>query len=57
MNLVTKTYGDGAMAAGKADCWTVMLTMVRTICKEIRNFRVESETVYGFDDPSVMVGE
>ena len=32
INLVTTKYGCVAMAAGKVECWTVVLTMVQVIC-------------------------
>ena len=56
MNLVTKTYGDGAMSESKAEFWTMVLTMVRVIFQDLRKVRVEAETAYGSDTPSVMVG-
>ena len=57
MHLVTTTYWDDEMAAVKIECWKVVLTMVHAIWREIRKVRVESETEYGSDNPSVMVGK
>ena len=56
-SLVTTTYGDVSMAAVKAKCWMVLITMVRIIWRDIRKVRVEVETAYGYDNPSVMVGQ
>ena len=42
MYLVTKTYGEGEMAAGREECWTVVLTMVRVILREMRKGMVEA---------------
>ena len=30
-HLVTTTYGEGSMAEGIAECWTVLLTMIIVI--------------------------
>ena len=56
MNLVTATYGDGLMAAGRAERWTVVLRTTRTIWREIRKVRVEVGMTYGSETLSVMVG-
>ena len=56
MNLVTITYGDGAMEAGKTECWTTAIIVVRIIWQDLRNIKVEAETSYGSDIMSVMVG-
>ena len=57
MLLVTTTYGYGSMASGKAECCTVVVTMVHIILQELRKVRAESETEYGSDTPLVMVGQ
>ena len=31
LHLVKTTYGEGAGAVGKAECWTLVLTIVRVI--------------------------
>ena len=48
---------EGAGAAGKVECWTVVLTMVRVIWRELRKVRVEAETAYGSENPTEMVGQ
>ena len=55
--MVTRTYGEGAGAAGKAECWTLVLTMVRVIWRGLIKVRVEEETVYGSENPLDMVGK
>ena len=35
-HLVTTTYGEIAYPAGKAECCTVVLTMIRVIWRELR---------------------
>ena len=55
MNFITTIYGDGAMAAVKAECWTVVLTMVCVIWCDMRRVGVELEMAYGSDTPYVMV--
>ena len=57
LHLITTTYGDGAVAAGKTGCWTVVLTMVRAIWGGLRKVRVEVDTAYGSYEPSEMVGK
>ena len=57
MNLVATTCGDGAMASGKAECWTVVLTVVRVIWRNLRKVMVEVEMAYGSGIPLVMVGK
>ena len=47
MYIVINTYGDVSMATGRAECWTVVLTMVRVICRAIRKFVIELETADG----------
>ena len=39
-----------------SEFWTVVLTMVWVIWRELRKVRVEAETVYGSDNPTEMVG-
>ena len=51
MHLATTTYGDGVMAVGKAECWTVVLTMVHVIWHDLRKVRVESDTAYDYGNP------
>ena len=36
LHLVVEMYKDSATAAGKAECWTVVLTIVIFICWDIR---------------------
>ena len=55
--MVTTTYGYGEMVTGKPECLTVVLTMICIILRELRKVRVEVETVYVSDNPSVMVGQ
>ena len=57
LHVVTKTYREGAGAAGKAECWTLVLTMVRVIWRGLIKVRVEEETVYGSENPLDMVGK
>ena len=45
------------MEVGKVECWTVVITMVRIIWRDLREVRVEAETEYGSDTPLVMVGK
>ena len=56
LQLVTTTYGEGAGESGMSEFWTVVLTMVWVIWRELRKVRVEAETVYGSDNPTEMVG-
>ena len=51
-----KNYGEGAGTDGKAECWTVVITMVRVIWKERRKVRVEAETAYGSENQTEKVG-
>ena len=57
LHLVTTTYGEAVSSAGRAECWTVVLTMVRFIWRYLRKVRVESETTYGSAENVVMVGQ
>ena len=57
LHLVTVTYGEGEAAAWKAEFWTVVITMLQVICKELRKVRVEAETVYGSEKSTEMVGQ
>ena len=57
IHLVTTTCREVDMAAGKAECCTVVLTMVRVICRELRKVRVEAETAYGLETPAMKVGQ
>ena len=45
IHLVTTTYGEALSSAGRAECWTVVLTVMRVIWREFRKVRVESEMV------------
>ena len=56
LHLVTKTYGEGSGAAGKEECWTLVLTMVRVIWRELRKVRLVAEMAYGSDNLTEMVG-
>ena len=55
--MVTTTYGDGEMAEGREECWTVILTMVIVIWRELRKLRVEAEKYYWSGTTSVMAGQ
>ena len=33
LNFVTATYGEVVLSAGRAECWTVVLTMMNFICR------------------------
>ena len=57
LHLITTTYGEGEGAAVKAYCWTVFLTMIRVIWRELRKVREEAETAYGSEKPTDMVGK
>ena len=57
IHLVTTKYGDNTMGAGKADCWMLVLTMLRVICGDHRKVWVEAETAYGSDTLAVTVGQ
>ena len=57
MKLVKTTYGDGAMEAGKAQYWTVFITMVRIIFRELRNVQFEVDMEYGSETQALMVGQ
>ena len=57
MNLVTMTNGDGKMAAGRTEGWTVILTMVRVIWRDTRKVKVDTKKAYGFENTSVVVGQ
>ena len=57
LHLVKTTYREGAGKAGKAECCTVVLTMIRVIWRKLRKVRVEAETAYGSDNPMEMVGQ
>ena len=56
MHLVITEYGNNTMTSVKAECYTVVITMVLVIWTELRKVRVESETAYGYDILLVMVG-
>ena len=47
LHSVTMTYGAGAVATGKSECRTVVLTMIRVIWRDISKVRVEAEMEYG----------
>ena len=55
VNRPTTTYGEGAVAVGKAEFWTVVLMMVQVIWRELRKFMVEAETIYGSENSSEMM--
>ena len=55
LNFVTTTYEKGGVAVGKAECWTLVLTMVLVIWKGLRNVRLEVETSYVSKNPLEMV--
>ena len=57
LHLVTTTYGEAVLSAGGAEIWTLVLTMVRVIWRELRKLQVELETAYGSGDNLVMVGQ
>ena len=57
IHLVTMAYGKGSGAMGKAECWTVVLTMVRVIQRELMKVRVEVDTVYGSENPTEILGQ
>ena len=50
LHLVPTTYGEGAASADKAECWTVVLTMVFVIWRELSKVRVDAEIVYCYDN-------
>ena len=56
IHLVTTTYGSSLYSSGKAECWAVVLTMVRGIWMDLRKVSVLSETAYGSEYQSLMVG-
>ena len=33
LNFVTATYGEVVLSAGRAECWTGLLTMMKVICR------------------------
>ena len=45
------------MAAGKSECWTVVLPMVLVIWQDPKNVRVGSTMKYGSVIPLVMVSQ
>ena len=57
LHLVTTTYGEGAGASEKAECWTVVIKIVQVIWREIRKVSIEAETAYGPDNMAEMVGQ
>ena len=56
IHLVTITYGETELSAGKSECWTVVLTMVRLIWREIRKVLMDLETEHGLEEKVVMAG-
>ena len=50
LHLAIMTYGEGAGAAGKAERWTVVLTIVQVIWRELRKVRLDTETEYGLEN-------
>ena len=57
LHLAIMNYGEGAGAAGKAECWNVVLTIVQVIWRELRKVRLEAETAYVSDNLTDMVGQ
>ena len=57
LHLVTTTYGEGAGSEGKVECWTLVLTIVRVVWRELPKVRVEAGKAYGPKNPSEMVGQ
>ena len=57
LHLITTTYRDAISGSGKSECWLVVLTMVRVICRELRKVRVQLETDFGEICHQVMVGQ
>ena len=57
LHLVTMNYGEGEGEAGKVECFTVVLNMVRVTWRYLRKIEVEAEMEYGSDNPSDMVGQ
>ena len=55
LHVVTKTYREGAGAAGKAEFFTVVLTMEWVIWRELSKVSVEAETSYGSESLTEMV--
>ena len=56
MHLVTTTYRDIEMAAGKAECWLIVFTMVRVIWRELIKVQAEMKIKYESDTPELMMG-
>ena len=54
LHLFTTTYGESVLSSGRAECWSVVLTMMRVLWRELRKVRVDSETMYGSGDNMVM---
>ena len=42
VHLVKTRCGEGAVAAGKGAGWRVVLVMVHVMCRDLREFRLES---------------
>ena len=57
LHLVTTTYGEESGAVGKAKYWTLVLTKLRVIWKDLRKVIVEAERAYGPNNPTEMVGQ
>ena len=57
LHLVTSTSGEVLPSKGRAYYWTVVLTMIRVIWRELRKVRVKSETAYGSEENVVVVGQ
>ena len=57
IHMVTTTYREVEMAAVRSECWTVVITMVRVIWRDLRKVRVEAETAYFSEAPAVMVNQ
>ena len=57
LHLVTTTYGENAIVEGKAECWTVVITMVHIIWQDLRNVQLETEPAYCSSTTVVMVGQ
>lgn len=57
--LLTTTYGTAPPPSGKTECWTVVVTMLRVVWRELRHVRAPAATAYGYAErnPHLMVGQ
>ena len=46
LHLVTTTFGNAVSSTGRAACWTVLITMIIVIWRELGKVRVDSEKSY-----------